>query len=101
MYMYTGGDGEVAANKVLCDAIPFWLRTYIKDDVVSNLKGVHIVKAQNDVDFKNSLKCFEKAYRSSSGYSCYAKMHIALWYNLVSGKDKKTPLCPGMDEYSE
>ena len=95
------GDAREPGHKILCDAIPFWLRNYVKDDVVNNLKGVGIVKAQNDADFKNSLKCFENAYRRSSGYSCYAKMHIGLWYFQVAGKDGKIPLCPGMEEYSE
>jgi HEAT repeat protein len=95
------GDARESGHKILCDAIPFWLRTYIKDDVVGNLKGVGIVKAQNDADWENSLKCFENAYRRSSGYSCYAKMHIGLWYFQVAGRDGKIPLCPGIEEYSE
>ena len=69
---------------------------------VTNLEGVGIVKAQNDVDHENSRRCFEKAYNRSSGYSCYAKMHISLWYGLVLGKDEMPiPLCPGFTEYGE
>ena len=95
------GDAKTPAYQALCDAIPFWLKTYVKDDVVDNLKGVHIVKEHNRVDWENSPKCVERAFNASSGYSCYAKMHIALWHNLTTGQDKKTPLCPGMEEYSE
>ena len=98
----TKGNARDGGFAILCDAIPFWLRTYVKDDVVTNLKGVGIVKAQNDIDHENSRRCFEKAYNRSSGYSCYAKMHISLWYGLVLGKDEMPiPLCPNFTEYSE
>lgn len=98
----TKGNARDGGFAVLCDAIPFWLRTYVKDDIVANLEGVAIVKAQNDVDHENSRRCFEKAYNRSGGYSCYAKMHISLWYGLVLGKEKMPiPLCPGFTEYSE
>jgi HEAT repeat protein len=95
------GDAKKPAYQALCDAIPFWLKTYVKDDVIDKLKGVHIVKEHNRVDWENSPKCVERAFKASSGYSCYAKMHIALWRNLTSGQAKKTPLCPDMEEYSE
>jgi hypothetical protein len=95
------GDAKKPAYQALCDAIPFWLKTYVKDDVIDKLEGVHIVKEHNRVDWENSPKCVERAFKASSGYSCYAKMHIALWRNLTSGQDKKTPLCPDMEEYSE
>ena len=95
------GDAKKPAYQALCDAIPFWLKTYVKDDVIDKLKGVHIVKEHNRVDWENSPKCVERAFQASSEYSCYAKMHIALWRNLTSGQDKKTPLCPDMEEYSE
>lgn len=95
------GEAKKPAYQALCDAIPFFLKTYITDDVIDNLKGVHIVKEHNRVDWENSPKCVERAYKASTGYSCYAKMHIALWRNLTTGQDKTTPLCPGMEEYSE
>ena len=96
-----GGDAKAGAFSILCDSIPFWLRNYVKDDVISKLKGVNIVKAQNNVDHKNSAKCFKRAYQKSSGYSCYAKMHIGLWFYEVSGNDGEIDLCPGLEEYKE
>ena len=95
------GEAEEPANKILCNSIPFWLKNYVKDDEIQNLKGVDIVWSQNDVDSKNSLKCIERAYRGSSGYSCYAKMHIGLWYKMVSSEEMKIPLCPDYESYSE
>ena len=95
------GEAEAAAHKILCNSIPFWLKNYVKDDEISNLKGVDIVWSQNEVDHPNSLKCIERAFRGSSGYSCYAKMHIALWYKMVSEEDIKVPLCPDYETYSE
>gem|GEM_PF-902521 len=74
------------ARAVLCDAIPFFLRSYVIDDVPDKIPGTNIVKAQNDVDWDNSYDCFQKAYKSNRGYSCYAKQHIGLWFREVGGK---------------
>jgi HEAT repeat protein len=74
------------ARAVLCDGIPFFLRTYVIDDVPDKIPGTNIVKAQNDVDWDASYDCFQKAYKNNRGYSCYAKQHIGLWFREVGGK---------------
>ena len=74
------------ARAVLCDGIPFFLRTYVIDDVPDKIPGTNIVKAQNDVDWDASYDCFQKAYKKNRGYSCYAKQHIGLWFREVGGK---------------
>jgi HEAT repeat protein len=95
----TRGDAEEPAYQVLCDAIPFWLRNYVKDKRPEDLPGTEIVQAQNDVDFEKSPECFRNAYQRSAGYSCYAKEHIATWYGHVTGNDKlNVPECPEYDE---
>ncbi len=81
------------AADILCDAIPFWLRHYAKEDLPENLPGTNIVVAQNDRDWKNSYECFAKAYAKRSGYSCYGKQHIAYWFKEVGGK-AFIPRCP-------
>ncbi len=84
------------AALVLCDAIPFWMRTYVKDDIPDKIPGTMIVKTQNDRDWERSYECFERAYRKSSGYSCFAKMHVGLWFREVGGKNY-VPSCPGYE----
>ena len=93
------GDAKPEAYKVLCDAIPFWLRNYVKDKRPEDLPGTEIVQAQNDVDYEQSLECIKNAYQRSAGYSCYAKEHIATWYGHVSGNDKlNVPECPDYED---
>lgn len=84
------------AAKLLCDAIPFWMRSYVKDDIPDKIPGTMIVKAQNDRDWERSYDCFQRAYRQSSGYSCFAKMHVGLWFREVGGKPY-VPSCPGYE----
>ena len=84
------------AALVLCDAIPFWMRTYVKDDIPDKIPGTMIVKTQNDRDWERSYECFKQAYQRSSGYSCFAKMHVGLWFREVGGKNY-VPSCPGYE----
>jgi len=84
------------AALILCDAIPFWMRSYVKDEIPDKLPGTEIVKAQNDRDHKRSYKCLERAYKKSSGYSCYARMHVGLWFRTFGGKTR-VPKCPGYE----
>ena len=84
------------AALVLCDAIPFWMRTYVKDDIPDKIPGTMIVKTQNDRDWERSYECFKKAYQRSGGYSCFAKMHVGLWFREVGGKNY-VPSCPGYE----
>jgi hypothetical protein len=84
------------AAQILCDAIPFWMRSYVKEDIPDKIPGTMIVKAQNDRDWDRSYKCFQKAYRQSRGYSCFAKMHVALWFREVGGTSH-APKCPGYE----
>ena len=89
-----------SAAAVLCDAIPFWMRTYVKNDIPDKIPGTMIVKTQNDRDWERSYECFQKAYRKSAGYSCFAKMHVGLWFREVGGKPY-VPSCPGYENQEE
>jgi hypothetical protein len=84
------------AAKILCDAIPFWLRTYNKEDIPDKIPGTDIIGAQNDRDFENSYACLQKAYANSSGYSCFAKMYAGWWFRQVGGT-AYVPKCPGYE----
>lgn len=82
------------AAKVLCDAIPFWMRSYLKKDIADKVPGTQIIKAQNDRDWQHSYECVERAYRHQAGYSCYARMTVALWFRELGG-GSFVPTCPG------
>jgi hypothetical protein len=82
--------------KILCDAIPFWMRTYVKEDIPDKIPGTDIITAQNDRDFEKSYACLQKAYASSGGYSCYAKMYVGWWFRQVGGSGY-VPKCPGYE----
>lgn len=85
------------AADVLCEAIPFWMKSYVIDDLPDKIPGTDIAKAQNDRDWNNSYKCMERAYRSSGGYSCYARMYTAWWYEQVGGS-AHIPKCPKYED---
>lgn len=83
------------AAKVLCDAIPFWMKNYVKEEIPEKLPGTMIVKAQNDRDWERSYGCVQKAV-GQGGYSCFAKMHLALWMRELGGSTY-VPGCPGYE----
>jgi HEAT repeat protein len=85
-----------AAKKILCDAIPFWARTYMQEELPPKVPSADIIKAQNDRDWENSYDCIGKAYRSSSGYSCFARLYVGFWYREVGGSSH-LPNCPGYE----
>lgn len=84
------------AAKILCDAIPFWARNYMKEDLPPKVPGADIIKVQNDRDWDNSYECIGKAYRASSGYSCFARLYVGHWYREVGGS-AYLPNCPGYE----
>lgn len=85
------------AADILCDAIPFWMKSYVIEEIPDKLPGTAIVQAQNDRDWENSYKCFQQAYAKSGGYSCYAKMHVGIWFREVGGT-AYVPKCPGYED---
>lgn len=85
---------------VLCDAIPFWLRNYVDKELPEKIPGTEIVKAQNDRDWERSYECVGKALKAGGGYSCYAKMHLGLWYRELGGS-AYVPPCPGYESSKE
>lgn len=88
------GSPHEDAGDVLCDAIPFYMRTYIKDKDPSQVPGTDIAAAQNDRDFENSYACYQGALRKTSGWSCRGRQYVASWYREVGGKSH-VPRCAG------
>lgn len=83
------------AARALCDAIPFYLKTYLGDALPEKVQGSDIIKAQNERDWQNSYACVEKAKKASGGTSCYARLYVATWFNELGGK-ASLPKCPGV-----
>lgn len=96
------GNAELPAFTVLCDAIPFWLLHYVTDKLPEEDPETDIVKMQNDMDYKNSEKCFAKAYGKRKNLSCHATKYISWFYKQVSAnEDLYVPACPGDPEYGQ
>lgn len=86
--------GTRAAWPVMCDAIPFYMKTYITDKSPDEVPGADIIKAQNDRDFDNSYRCVEKALKQKGGWSCKAQQYTTWWFRELGGKTS-VPRCPG------
>lgn len=80
------------AAAILCDAIPFWVKTYLKEDIPDKIPGTDIVRAQNDRDWEKSYECVSRALRAG-GASCYGKMYLGYWMNELGGTGY-IPACP-------
>lgn len=85
------------AADILCDAIPFWMKNYVVEEIPDKIPGTAIVQAQNDRDWERSYECYQKALRQTSGWSCFARMHVGLWFREVGGQTY-VPKCPGYEE---
>lgn len=82
------------AAATLCEAIPFWIKTYAVTDLPEKLPGTQIIEAQNARDHEKSYECVNRAYGNQSGYSCFGKMYVGWWLNELGGKGR-VPECPG------
>ncbi len=84
------------AAKVLCDAIPFWAKSYLKEGMPDKVPGTDIIAVQNTRDFERSYACVSAAVRQSSGYSCFAKAYTGFWMRELGG-NASVPRCPGYE----
>jgi uncharacterized protein (DUF2267 family) len=78
-------DAAPEAAKALCDAIPYWVKTYITDTAPQPKSVEDIVYYQNDRDFENSLACADKAFKGS-GYTVCGKAYLGARVNEFGGK---------------
>lgn len=91
------GTAGPEASKTLCDAIPFWVKTYLKEGMVDKVPSSDIIRAQNDRDWERSYACVESALRQSGGYSCFGKKYVASWIKELGGNTFE-PKCPGYND---
>ena len=80
------------AAQVLCDAIPDWVRMYVKDAAPE--EGDDILKAQNDRDFEKSYDCVQAAVRKGGGYTCAGRAYVGAFFRELGGKGP-VPSCGG------
>lgn len=81
------------AAAILCDAVPFWVRTYVKDAAVTEKSAEDILFYQNDRDFEQSYGCAEKAVKAG-GYTCWGKAYVGARFQEFGGK-AGFPRCGG------
>lgn len=84
------------AADVLCDAIPFFLKSYVREALPEKIPGTDIAAIQNDRDWERSYECFQKAYAKRGSYACPGKMYIGHWFRQVGGT-AHVPKCPGIE----
>ena len=78
------------AAKALCDAIPAWVKLYVKDTAPS--EGEDILKAQNNRDFEKSYDCVQSALKQGGGYTCQGRAYVASFFRELGGK-AAVPTC--------
>ena len=81
-------------GKVLCNATPWWVRTYVKDKHPDRMVGANILAAQNERDWENTEACLRKAY-NAGGYTCHGTQYIAAWASDYIYFNPRVPECPG------
>ncbi|MEE2750307.1 MAG: hypothetical protein VX519_02670 [Myxococcota bacterium] len=81
-------------GKILCDAIPWWVRTYVEDKHPDKMEGANIIEAQNTRDFENTESCLRKAW-NAGGYTCHGRQYVAAWASDYIYFNPRVPKCPG------
>jgi hypothetical protein len=72
------------AAAVLCDSIPVWVKTYVKDTAPA--EGDDILRAQNDRDFERSYACVQAAVKAGGGYTCAGRAYVGAFFRDLGGK---------------
>ncbi len=81
------------AAQTLCDAIPFWVKTYIGEDKPEREGPSDIIFAQNDRDFEKSWECVQKAVRAGGYKTCEQRFYVNDWFSELGGGNPKPRPC--------
>ncbi len=84
------GSAAPEAAAVLCDIIPSWVKTYVKDAAPG--EGDDILRAQNDRDFERSYDCVGAAVKQGGGYTCAGRAYVGAFFRDLGGK-ASVPTC--------
>ena len=89
-----GSSPRQDAADVLCEAIPFWVATYVEDTHPDRMVGTNIIFAQNERDYRNSPRCLRQAYAQRGRYTCKGAQYVAAWAREL-GQTVSVPDCDG------
>jgi hypothetical protein len=78
-----GASPAPEAAAILCDAIPFWVKTYAGTEAPD--KSVDILVAQNDRDPDKSYTCVQAGVRASSGLPCPTRAWVGSFFQQLGG----------------
>ncbi|MSQ02294.1 MAG: hypothetical protein EXR71_10460 [Myxococcales bacterium] len=82
-----------AAASALCDAIPFWIRTYVGAEPPEREGPADILFAQNDRDFERSYECVQKALKAGGYRGCGQRYYLNDWFHELGGKNAVPRRC--------
>jgi hypothetical protein len=82
-----------AAADMLCEAIPFWVHTYIGEDHPEREGAADIIFAQNNRDMNRSYECVEKAVKAGGYKTCEQKFYVNDWFHELGGKNAAPRPC--------
>jgi hypothetical protein len=83
-----------AASDVLCEVIPFWVKTYVGDAQVQRDSDLDVIHWQNERDFNRSYDCVAAAQKKAGAYTCWGKGYVADQFREFGGK-VGVPKCAG------
>jgi hypothetical protein len=66
---------DPAAADILCDAMAFWVKSYVKDKPVEDRSDLDIAWFQNQRDYERSPLCVARAYKAG-GFTCHGKAYL-------------------------
>jgi hypothetical protein len=89
-----GSSPRQDAADILCEAIPFWVATYVEDTHPDRMVGTNIIFAQNERDYPNSPRCLRQAYAQRGRYTCKGAQYVAAWAREL-GQTVSVPNCDG------
>jgi len=89
-----GSSPRQDAADVLCEAIPFWVASYVEDTHPDRMVGTNIIFAQNERDYPNTPSCLRQAYAQRGRYTCKGTQYVAAWAREV-GQSVSVPDCDG------
>jgi hypothetical protein len=81
------------AAKALCDAIPFWVQTYVDKVHPDKQPENDVITAQNNRDWENSYECVGRAYAQSHLYTCKGQQYVGAWWRELGNKSAFVPKC--------
>lgn len=81
------------AARILCDAVPYWVRTYVKDGPVDEQSDLDIFYFQNARDYDHSYACAQAALKLG-GYSCWGRAYLGTRFRDYGG-NTSWPACDG------